>query len=88
MASTCLASFCSTVDIWHTLYQHPLDDHQSLVEWVKGTGLRPFLNPLGSEDMEAFAESYLAKLKEVYPVSVDGNVLLRYPWLFMIAARE
>ncbi|KAJ3460670.1 hypothetical protein MRS44_011537 [Fusarium solani] len=76
-----LSPLCSSVDIWHTLYQHPLDDHQSLVEWVKGTGLRPFLNPLGSEDREAFAESYLTKLKEVYQVSVDGKVLLRYPRL-------
>lgn len=83
-----LATLCSSVDIWHTLYQHPLDDHQSLVEWVKGTGLRPFLNPLDPEDREAFAESYLAKLKEIYPVSTDGKVLLRYPRLFMIAVRE
>ncbi|RSL81913.1 hypothetical protein CEP51_005501 [Fusarium floridanum] len=82
-----LSPLCSSVDIWHTLYQHPLDDHQSLVEWVKGTGLRPFLNPLSPEDREAFAESYLAKLKEVYPASVDGRVLLKYPRLFMIAVR-
>ncbi|RSL57775.1 hypothetical protein CEP54_008095 [Fusarium duplospermum] len=83
-----LSPLCSSVDIWHTLYQQPLDDHQSLVEWVKGTGLRPFLNPLGPEDQEAFAESYLSKLREVYPVSADGKVLLRYPRLFMIAVRE
>ncbi|EEU43356.1 uncharacterized protein NECHADRAFT_45389 [Fusarium vanettenii 77-13-4] len=83
-----LSPLSSSVDIWHTLYQHPLDDHQSLVEWVKGTGLRPFLNPLSPEDKEAFAESYLARLKDIYPVSVDGKVLLRYPRLFMIAVRE
>ncbi|RSL70873.1 hypothetical protein CEP53_001778 [Fusarium sp. AF-6] len=83
-----ISPLCSSVDIWHTFYQHPLDDHQSLVEWVKGTGLRPFLNPLSPEDRRAFAESYLAKLKQVYPVSVDGKVLLRYPRLFMIAVRK
>ncbi|KAM0437824.1 hypothetical protein ACHAPT_002189 [Fusarium lateritium] len=83
-----LSPLCSSVDIWHTLYQHPLDNHQSLVEWVKGTGLRPFLNPLSLQDRESFADSYLAKLKELYPVSVDGKVLLRYPRLFIIAVRE
>ncbi|UPK92224.1 hypothetical protein LCI18_003159 [Fusarium solani-melongenae] len=62
-----LRPLCSSVDIWHTLYQHSLDNHQSLAEWVKGTGLRPFLNPLGPEDNEAFAESYLANLKPSAP---------------------
>ncbi|TPX08066.1 uncharacterized protein E0L32_010266 [Thyridium curvatum] len=82
-----LIPLCSAVDIWHTFYQHPLEDHQGVVEWVKGTGLRPFLDPLGPEDRVAFEKEYLEKLKGLYPVSVDGKVLLRYPRLFLVAVR-
>ncbi|KAH6896653.1 S-adenosyl-L-methionine-dependent methyltransferase [Thelonectria olida] len=82
-----LSPLCSSVDIWHTFYQHPLDSHQGIVEWVKGTGLRPFLDPLTPEHSQGFLDKYLAKLKEEYETSVDGKVLLRYPRLFIVAVR-
>lgn len=82
-----LKPLCESVDIWHTAYQHPLESHEGIVEWVKGTGLRPFLDPLGKEDRRGFLEGYLGRLREEYPVSGDGRVLLRYPRLFVVALR-
>lgn len=82
-----LKPLCSSVDIWHTNYQHPLDGHEGIVEWVKGTGLRPFIDPLSAEQREGFLEAYLGKLKELYPSCNDGSVLLRYPRLFLVAVR-
>lgn len=82
-----LKPICTEVDLWHTHYYHVLDDHEGLVEWVKGTGLRPFLDPLPEDQQKGFLESYLAKLRERYPSSVDGKVILRYPRLFMVATR-
>lgn len=78
---------CSTVDIWHTYYQHVLPGHRDVVEWVKGTGLRPFVDPLPADQKEGFLSAYLESIKRVYPSAVDGNVLLRYPRLFMVAVR-
>jgi trans-aconitate 2-methyltransferase len=78
---------CSSVNIWHTNYYHVLDGHEAVVEWVKGTGLRPFVDPLSPEDKEGFLQAYLARLKEVYPSSFDGKVILRYPRLFVVAVK-
>lgn len=82
-----LKPLCSEVDLWHSHYYHVLDNHEGLVEWVKGTGLRPFIDPLSDEQKAGFLEVYLGKLRERYPSSVDGKVILRYPRLFMVATR-
>jgi len=83
-----IGPFCSSVNIWHTYYQHVLDSHEAIVEWVKGTGLRPFIDPLSKEERDSFLARYLERLKQIYPVSHDGKVLLRYPRLFLVAVRK
>src|SRR5256885_16576216 len=30
------------VDVWHTVYQHPMDSAGAIVRWLRGTGLKPF----------------------------------------------
>lgn len=82
-----LKPLCSSVDLWHTHYQHPMENHQGIVEWLKGTGLRPFLDPLDPEQREGFLAAYLQRIKSLYPESYDGSVLLRFPRLFMVAVR-
>ncbi|KGO75619.1 Trans-aconitate 2-methyltransferase, C-terminal [Penicillium italicum] len=79
--------FCSQVHVFETSYYHALESHEAVVEWVKGTGLRPFLDPLEDAEEEAFLKDYLRRLQDAYPVSVDGRVLLKYPRLFMVAVK-
>ncbi|MBX5239749.1 trans-aconitate 2-methyltransferase [Rhizobium sp. NLR22b] len=83
-----LIAKASRVDIWHTIYNHPMADAAAIVEWVKGTGLMPYLARAGAEHREAFLTDYLARVEQTHPKLADGRVLLRFPRLFMVAVKK
>jgi trans-aconitate 2-methyltransferase len=75
------------IDIWHTVYNHPMADAAAIVEWVKGTGLMPYLAHAGENHREAFLAEYLPRVEKAYPKMADGRVLLRFPRLFIVAVK-
>jgi trans-aconitate 2-methyltransferase len=75
------------LDIWHSVYNHVLDEAASVVDWVRGTGLRPFIDPLSPEDRAEFLSRYQAGISKAYPPAADGKVVLRFPRLFIVAVR-
>lgn len=79
------------VDGWETTYEHVLDPEgvqaNPVLEWVRGTGLRPVLDVLtGTDEREAFLRSYDARLREAYPRTSIG-VVFPFRRIFCVAHR-
>jgi trans-aconitate 2-methyltransferase len=75
-------------DIWRTTYHHVLTGGPgAVVEWFKGSGLRPFLDPLDTAERAGFLARYEVAIAAAYPPLPDGSVLLPFPRLFIVATR-
>ena len=82
-----LRPLCSHIDIWHTHYNHIIESHHGVVEWFKGSGMRPFLAPLSAAMRETFLANYTDEIRSAYPARFDGKVMLKFPRLFILAIR-
>jgi trans-aconitate 2-methyltransferase len=82
-----LRPLSASLDIWLTAYIHPLDGVEAIVDWFRGSALRPFLAPLSDAEREAFLGRYRRDLAESYQEEADGKVLFIYPRLFLLARK-
>jgi len=58
---------------WETTYLHLLQGSDPILEWVRGTGLRPVLNALSADDASRFEKDYAARLRAAYPATAHGT---------------
>ena len=83
-----LAPLSASVDIWETTYLHALDGDDPVLDWVSGTGLRPFVQRLQAEERDAFLSAYRTRLRDAYPRRADGMTLFPFRRLFVVARRR
>ncbi|MFQ5959319.1 MAG: trans-aconitate 2-methyltransferase [Alphaproteobacteria bacterium] len=82
-----LAPHVGNLDIWETEYVHVLEDDNPVVEWAKGTELRPYLDALEGDERAAFLADYAARIAGAYPRRGDGRTLFPFRRLFIVAVR-
>ena len=73
-------------DVWETSYQQVLPGEDAVLDWVRGTALRPVIAALAPEDYARFEGRYAQLLREAYPRRPWGTV---FPFrrLFMVARK-
>ncbi len=62
------------VDAWETTYVHILQGEDPVLEWYKGTGLRPVLTALDADQAGDFLAEYGTRVREAYPPSSFGTI--------------
>ena len=77
----------SDIDIWRTTYVHRMDGAAAIVEWVKGTGLRPFVDPLNDDERETKHRNYKTAIAHANTQQADGKTQLRFTRLFIVATK-
>lgn len=83
-----LSPRCSHVEIWETEYSHVMESASAILEFIRGTGLRPYLEALGNDfDREHYMRLLADAVAHDYPQRSDGKVLFPFRRLFFIAYR-
>lgn len=86
--ATLLAEAGFDVDAWETTYLHILPGEDAVLEWVRGTGLRPVLDALAGDPplRQAFVEAYAGRLRSAYPRR-DWGTPFPFRRIFVVAKR-
>lgn len=80
-----LSNHFEAFDMWETDYLHVMDSHDAIVEWMRSTAIRPYLEEL-SDDAErsAFESEVRTEVSRRYPVQSDGRVIYAFKRLFFV----
>ena len=70
-----LAGAGCEVDAWETTYLHVLHGDDAVVDWYKGSGLRPVLAALPPALAGEFLAEYRERIRDAYPPAPYGTVL-------------
>jgi trans-aconitate 2-methyltransferase len=74
------------VKAWETTYFHMLHGENAVLEWLKGTALRPLLAALDADEQAEFQSTLADRLNAVYPAQ-DGMTVFPMQRLFFVATR-
>lgn len=85
----CLSDLFTSIEIWETQYLHIMDSHESILEMMRSTGLKPYLEKLETDsEKEKFEGDVLDQISRAYPRQKDGKVLLPFKRLFFIGRKR
>lgn len=74
--------------MWQTDYYHKMGSHENILEFLKGSALRPYMERLDGSQQEAFLERVLSNLKNSYQPEKDGSLLFMFRRLFLVCFKK
>lgn len=81
-----LSGLATSTDIWETEYLQVLEGEDAVLNWVRGTALRPVIEALDARELAAFEARYAERLRSAYPrCPGDGRTLFAFKRLFIVA---
>jgi trans-aconitate 2-methyltransferase len=84
-----LGLYTKEIVIWETIYYHIMKSHEELIEWYKGTAMKPLLDSLpNDESREEFKREVLIGCQASYPLQRDRRILYPFKRLFFIARKS
>ena len=76
------------LELWLTEYVHIMQDAKAILDWVRATALRPFLDALNDGMQRTqFEAAVLEQIVADYRPQSDGRVLFPFRRIFFIAYR-
>lgn len=82
-----LAGAAKRLDLWATEYLQVMPHGEAIVDWYKGTGLRPYLDRIDDAgELDNFLREYGERLTPLYPASEAGGVPFLFRRIFLVAA--
>lgn len=82
-----LSEVSSDFSIWETVYCHRMKSHADIMEWYRGTGLRPYLSALDTDDAAEFEREVFEEIVKAYPIQSNGEIIFRFPRFFFTAVK-
>ena len=53
------------MDVWRTTYHHRMDDAAAIVQWLRASGLKPYVDPLTPELQAQFLAEYQRRIERL-----------------------
>ncbi len=82
-----MAKSSNDFEIWITQYLHRMESYRDLLDWVKGTSLRPYLDELSEKKRVELENEILNQVEKVYPLMDNGEIIQGFKRLFFIARK-
>jgi trans-aconitate 2-methyltransferase len=82
-----LSPYARSLDIWETIYLQVLDGQDPVLNFMRGTALRPFLSALPETAAANFVKGFAEQMAIAYPPQPNGQTLFPFRRLFLVAQR-
>ncbi|HEY6270701.1 MAG TPA: methyltransferase domain-containing protein [Terriglobales bacterium] len=83
-----LRKLSSRINVWQTEYLQIMDGPRAILDWVRGTAMRRFTEPLPSDEQRTqFEQRCLERFERSYRANDQGKTLFPYRRIFVIVYR-